>query len=176
TLLRLGKGLEERACDPPVALIGFAPDHDGMHDGKYAGLAEIVLFDLAVVFEQAPDLAAAGCKGRRHARRVQRIDLAVREHGRERLCRAIRLDPDGGRKRESDLLGAPRLLQASGAVGDAVDRHGIVLGENSAYPDRRSHLVLGRPYPLAFEVAWRANAGVDVHVDARMPEKARWKD
>ena len=89
---------------------------------------------------------------------------------------ADRLDPDVRRQVELQLFTASRLLLAAGVIGDAVDGNAVMLGQDSANPHRRRHLVLGRSDPLADQVLRLADAGARVDVDARMAKEARRKD
>ncbi len=77
-----------------------------------------------------------------------------------------------GREIELQLLGAPRLFQSTGVVGDAVDRNAVVVGEDAADPHRGGHLVLGIADALADQIDRFANPAGGVHVDARMAEKS----
>ncbi len=140
--------------------------------GKMPGLAEIV----AARPPCSRRTAGAPCR-----RRLENVD------GIRAVCSAsisplasiaasvcvgpIGLIADVRRQVELELLAAARLLLAAGAVGDAVDGHAVVLGEDAADPHRRRHLVLGRPDALADQVLRLADAGVRVDVDATNGER-----
>jgi hypothetical protein len=67
-------------------------------------------------------------------------------------------------------------VQAAGAVGDRLDRHPVLVGEDAADPDVRGELVLRQPDPLADEVARLADARGLGHVDAAVPEQPGRED
>src|SRR6266446_8638498 len=61
-------------------------------------------------------------------------------------------------------------------LGDAVDWNTVVLGQDATDPDRRSHLVLRRTDAFSDQVLRRADVGVGVDVDARVPKETRRED
>jgi hypothetical protein len=100
-----------------------------VHDREDAGVAEVALLDFDVVLEQPLHLAVAFREARRRARRMQRVDLAAREHRRERLAGADTLDADFPRQVELEL-GATRGHHR--AVGDLQVRPGRRLPTRAA--------------------------------------------
>jgi hypothetical protein len=131
--------------------------------------------DLDIVREQADDPAAAVLEARRLARRVERVDLAVTQHARQGLVRADRRQADVRRQVQLLLLGAAGLLLAAGQVGDAVDRHAVVVGEDAADPGRRGHLVFGIADAAADQVLGLPDAGAGMDVDRGRAEEASAK-
>ena len=86
------EGLEQRLREPAVRLVDAAADRDDVHDREDAGALEVVLLGGHEVGEQAAHVVGPRVEGRGRARRVQRVDLAVRQHRRERLRRSDRDD------------------------------------------------------------------------------------
>src|SRR5579863_10248255 len=101
------ESLEQGLRDPAVGLVNLALDRNGMHDREYPRLAEIGALDLDIILEEPLDRAGLAIKRRRRMRRLDYVDLAGRDHGRKRLARTDRFEPEFRRQVEGDLLFAP---------------------------------------------------------------------
>ena len=135
------------------------------------GRREVLLLDGHHVLEQALDPSVAVPERARHPRRVQRVDLPIRQHPRQRGACWYRADVQAGV--DLALLDPPRRLLATGEVGHRIDWHTVVFGENAPDPHARGQLELGRRDALAAQIRRHGDARVRVDVDPAVPEHPR---
>ena len=85
----------------------------------------------------------------------------------------MRVDPNVRRQVELQLLGTSRLLLAAGVVGDAVDRHAVLVGRMPRIQTAAVIWYSGVPTLLPARSRRLADPARRVDVDARVPEEAR---
>ena len=144
-----------------------------MHDWEDARASEVIAFDGRKILEEPAHPAVAGAERGGRPGRVERVDFAAGQHRRQRLVRTDVAHADARRQVERQLFGAARLFESARHVVDALDWHAMRVGENSADPDGRRHLVFRRADGAADQILRPFDAGGGVHVDARMPEEPR---
>ena len=150
-------------------------DHQGVHDGKNAGSAEIVALDVERLLEEPPHHCTTPPKSRGRPGRDQRVDLSTLQHLRQRAVRGREAHGDshrlGGLEWNATGLFEPALHPFN--VGRA---HSVVVCQDAARPHRGGHLVLGYTDPFATKVLRAADARALVDEDARLSEEARRKN
>src|SRR2546422_469920 len=104
------------------------------------------------------------------------VELAVCDHLRERLLRTDAPHLEFRRQIERDLFFAAGLFLASGPVLAARGVDAVLVLQDSANPYGRGHLVLRHADSLACELLRLADAALRGDENARVPEKARWKN
>src|SRR5882762_4841289 len=104
------------------------------------------------------------------------VELAVGDHLRERLLGTDAPHLEFRRQIERDLFFAAGLFLASGPVLAARGVDAVLVLQDSANPYGRGHLVLRHADSLAGELLRLADAARRADENARMPEKARWKE
>src|SRR5467141_3253757 len=104
------------------------------------------------------------------------VELAVGDHLRERLLRTDAPHLEFRRQIERDLFLAAGLFLASGPVLAARGVDAVLVLQDSANPHGRGHLVLRDADSLAGELLRLADAALRGDENARVPEKARWKN
>jgi hypothetical protein len=104
---------------------------------------------------------------------VQRVDLAIGQHPRQRLAGTDRPQMEALRQIELQLLVAPRLLLAPGVIGDAGGIDAVLVGQDAANPHRRGHLVFRHADALAHQVLRALDPAFRRDEDATVAEQAR---
>src|SRR3989442_7098114 len=104
------------------------------------------------------------------------VELAVGDHLRKRLLRTDGRHLEFRRQIERDLFLAAGLFLASGPVLAARGLDAVLVLQDSANPYGRGHLVLRHADSLAGELLRLADAALRGDENARVPEKARWKN
>src|SRR6266705_3438547 len=104
------------------------------------------------------------------------VELAVGDHLRERLLRTDTPHLEFRRQIERDLFLAAGLFLASGPVLAARGVDAVLVLQDSANPYGRGHLVLRHADSLACELLRLTDAALRGYENARVPEKARWKN
>ena len=79
------------------------------------------------------------------------------------------------RQLELQLL-RPPWLPAARVIGDAVNRHAMVVCQDAANPHAGGQLILGRSHSPAGEILRSAYSAGGVHIDGGVSEHARGKD
>ena len=97
------------------------------------------------------------------------VDLAALEHRLQRRVGWNGLQPDA----VGWLDGADWL---AGDPHDVARRYTVLVGEKSANPDRRGHLVVADTHALALQILGPLDTGVGAHVDSRMAKDPGRKD
>ena len=164
------EGLEQSLRNPAVLFINVATDRDRVHDREDFGLAIIFALDLRIIGEETQNFEAIQRRGR--AGCMEGIQLAIAQHLRNGFVLRDRFHFDVGGQIKTLLFGATRLFFATRIIGHAVDRHAVVLGQNTANPDRCRHLVFRHADLFADEILRRLDAGFGAHIDAGMTEEA----
>ena len=98
------------------------------------------------------------------------------QHLGKGLVRADAFDLDVIGQVELQLFRPAGLLFAAAHIGDAIDGHAVMVGEDTADPDRRRHLVFRITDALADQVFRFVDAGGGVDVDAGVAKEAAWKN
>ena len=108
-------------------------------------------------------------------RREDGVDLAFGEHVADPLARRRALDSNLRRQIELDALLALIPALAAAHVAQRSQVHAMDVLQHAADPHGGGHGVFRNPDALVSEVGGLADAGVRVHEDRRVAERARGK-
>ena len=81
----------QRTGDPPVFLVNLPPDRDEMHDREKSAAPIIILFNGNEIGKHSANLIGLAIEGAGGSRCMQRINLSVSQHARQRFLPAYRL-------------------------------------------------------------------------------------
>src|SRR5438067_2001957 len=96
-VVRRDEGLGKTFRDPAIGVPDFAPQDDQVLGRERARRAEVLLLDLATIWEEADERSALDMVGLRARRAVDRLQLAGDQHLRQRT--ALRRRAHAGRQR-----------------------------------------------------------------------------
>src|SRR4030088_1881563 len=174
-LLGLEKGLVDAHREPGVLFDQRAADADRVHDRKDAGLLEIGGLDRGVIGKQPRPVGNAREEASRRASRDEAVDLARRQHLRQRAVIRDLDELDVGRQVDAGALLAAGFLEPAAPPFDAGGVDAVFVLQNAAHPDIGGHLIFGQPDGLALEVLRARDAAVRADIDAAVTKQPRHK-
>ena len=165
--------LGQRLRDPAVGLVHLAPHNDHVHDREDAGVTPVGTLNLGVVLKKALDFAVATQKRGGRTGGVERVNLAVMQHLRQRLRRTDGVKLDVRRQLQFELFDTPGFFFATEKIGLSIDGHVVVILKNSTNPHGGGHLIFRAGNAFPDQVFRLIDTRICINVDARVTEETR---
>src|SRR3984893_2184152 len=172
-LLGLEKGLVDAYRQPGMLLDQGAADADRVHDRKDAGLLEIGGCDAGLIGKRPRPWGPARQETARRPRRDEAVDLAGRQHLRQRAVIGDLDELDVGRQVDAGALLAAGFLEAAAPPFDVGRLDPVFVLQDAAHPDIGGHLIFRQPDGLALEVLRARDAAVGADIDAAVTKQPR---